>query len=41
MRKGRIVAAELTDNDVADASAFSNLLSKIEGEINRFTADGA
>ena len=36
-----ILAAELTDNDVADASAFPNLLSKTEGKINRFTADGA
>jgi hypothetical protein len=39
--EGRIVAAELTDNDVADASAFPSLLSKTEGKINRFTADGA
>ncbi len=39
--EGRIVAADLTDNDVADASAFPNLLSKTEGKINRFTADGA
>jgi hypothetical protein len=38
---GRIVAAELTDNEVADASAFPNLLSKTEGQINRFTADRA
>ncbi len=39
--EGRIAAAELTDNDVADASAFPNLLSKTEGKINRLTADGA
>ena len=39
--EGRIVAAELTDNDVADASALPNLLRKTEGKIDRFTADGA
>ncbi len=39
--EGRIVAADLTDNDVADASAFPDLLSKIKGKIERFTADGA
>ena len=38
---GHIVAAELTDNDVADASVFPTLLSMTKGKIVRFTADGA
>ncbi len=39
--EGRILAADLTDNDVADASAFPDLLSKTKDKIYRFTADGA
>ncbi len=38
---GRILAAELTDNDVADASVFPRLLRRIDGKIVRLTADGA
>ena len=38
---GRIVAAELTDNDVADASVLPTLLTRTDGKIVRFTADGA
>ena len=38
---GRIVAAELTDNDVADATVFPTLLNMTEGKIDRLTADGA
>jgi hypothetical protein len=38
---GSIVAAELTDNDVADASVFPTLLSRTKGRIVRLTADGA
>ncbi len=38
---GRVVAAELTDNDVADASVFSSLLSRTDGKVVRVTADGA
>ena len=38
---GRVVAAELTDNDVADASVFPALLSMTEGKVVRVTADGA
>jgi hypothetical protein len=38
---GRIVAAELTDNSVADASVFPSLLSRTDGKIVRVTADGA
>ncbi len=39
--EGRIVAAELTDNDVADASVFPTLLSRTDGKIIRLTGDGA
>ena len=39
--EGRIVAAELTDNDVADASIFPTLLSRTDGKVVRLTADGA
>ena len=38
---GRIVAAELTDNDVTDASVFPTLLSRTDGKIVRLTANGA
>lgn len=38
---GCIVAAELTDNDVADASVFARLLSRTDGKVIRVTADGA
>jgi hypothetical protein len=38
---GCIVAAELTDNEVADASVFPTLLSSTDGKIVRLTADGA
>jgi transposase len=38
---GRIVAEELTDNNVADASVFPRLLSRVSGKIVRLTADGA
>jgi hypothetical protein len=38
---GWIVAAELTDNDMADASVFSTLLSRTDARIVRLTADGA
>jgi hypothetical protein len=38
---GRIVATELTDNDVADASVFPALLNMTEGKSKRLTADGA
>jgi len=38
---GRIVAAELTDNDVADACVFPALLDMVEGKVVRVTADGA
>ncbi len=40
-QQGRIVAAELTDNDVADASVFPSLLSRTDGKVARITADGA
>ncbi len=35
------MAAELTDNDVADASVFPTLLGMTEAKIDRLTADGA
>ncbi len=38
---GRIVAAELTDNDVAEASVFPTLLSRTDGKVVRVTTDGA
>ena len=38
---GRILAAELTDHDVPDASVFPALLNRTEGKIVRLTADGA
>jgi hypothetical protein len=38
---GFIVDAEVTDNDVSDASVFPTLLSKTDGKIVRLTADGA
>ncbi len=38
---GRVLAAELTDNDVADASVFPTLLNRTDGKIVRLTADGA
>ena len=39
--RGSIVAADLTDHDVADASVFAKLLSRTEGKVVRLTADGA
>ena len=38
---GRFVAAELTDNDMTDASVFPTLLGRSDGKIVRLTADGA
>ena len=38
---GRIVASELTDNDVADATVFPSLLSQTDAKVVRVTADGA
>ena len=38
---GTIVAAELTDSDVADASAAPDLIDQVDDELVRFTADGA
>ncbi len=38
---GRIVSAELTDSDVADASVFARLLRKVPGPVTSVTADGA
>lgn len=40
-RKLHLAVDEKGRVDVADASAFPNLLSKTEGKINRLTADGA
>ncbi len=39
--EGRIITAELTDADVADASAFVGLLRKVRGRVTKVTADGA
>ncbi len=39
--EGRIVAAELTDNEVADASVFPSLLSQSDAKVVRVVADGA
>ena len=38
---GRIVAAELTTNDVDDASRVGSLLDRVHGPVASFTADGA
>jgi hypothetical protein len=38
---GQIVAAELTTNDVEDASQVSPLLAQVEGPLASFTGDGA
>jgi len=38
---GCIVAADLTDNTVADASVLPKLLERIERKVARLTADGA
>ena len=37
---GRIVAAEITDSHVADASVFPTLLNRTDGKVARVTADG-
>ena len=39
--EGRVVTAELTDSDVADASAFPGLLRRVRGRVQKVTADGA
>ena len=38
---GRIVASELTGNDVDDGSQVGPLLDQVEGPVASFTADGA
>jgi hypothetical protein len=38
---GRIVAAEMTTNDVDDGSQVGPLLDQVTGPIASFTADGA
>jgi len=38
---GSIVAAELTDNNVADAAVFRTLLDRTNGTVVRLTGDGA
>jgi hypothetical protein len=39
--KGIIVTAELTDSDVADATAFPGLVRKVHGPIKKVTTDGS
>jgi hypothetical protein len=38
---GEIVAAELTTNDVDDASQVGSLLGQVAGPVASFTGDGA
>ena len=39
--QGVIVTAELTDSDVADATAFPQLLRKVQGRVKTVTTDGS
>ncbi len=39
--KGIIATAELTDNDVADATAFPGLVRKVKNPIRKVTTDGS
>lgn len=40
-RRGIVVTSELTDSDVADASAFPGLVRKVRSPIKRVTTDGS
>ena len=40
-QRGCIVTADLTDSDVADASAFPGLLRKVRGRVKKVTTDGS
>ena len=40
-RRGCIVTADLTDSDVADASAFPRLLRRVRGRVKKVTMDGS
>ena len=39
--QGNILAAQLTDKDVADATALPGLLDQVEATVSKLTADGA